>query len=674
MSSNKNYDISSFDLTLMSAATGLVLLIVALGAAALTEIPVILIALVFILVFLMFEALICYFAYITNKKHKTEETAKSLEHLISEVVREVDFPSVITTSEGKILWANKKMLELCGAANQMALSGKNFSVLSGVPMSEIITATARKVVNVSGKNFYTYTYLMEASDRDYWMTTLEDRSEVEALEAKIDAESPVFAYVTVDNLDELTQYVKGSYREAAAQVEQIITEWTLSVGGLMREYERDKYLIVFPRNRLAACIESKFDVLDRVREVHFGDGSMSVTVSMGVSNAGADLEERNRNANSALETALQRGGDQAAVRTDSGIDFFGGKTKINQKRTKIRSRVITDKLIEHITAAGNVLIMGHRNPDFDSIGSAVGIARLALGYNPNVKIVMDKQSTNYERSTAKLLQAQPEYEDIFIGTARGLDLVRSDTLLILADVNNLNIIEAPEIAAGVYNTVIIDHHRKIADYEREPLIAYIEPSASSASELVAELLELAAMGQAAGSSKLTRHEANLLLSGIMLDTKNFTRTTSERTFSAALYLRGMGADPEFARTFFFADLDSFVTESKLGSEVRLYRERIAITVYEGDGSADDRIAASKTADTLLTVQNIDAAFVLIRTDDSIVISARSNGKINVQLILEQIGGGGHFDSAGAQLKNAVSREVIEKLRVAIDTYLDGENN
>lgn len=674
MSSNKNFDISSFDLTLMSAGTGLVLLLVALGAAALTEIPAIIIALVFIPVFLIFEALICYFSYLTNKKNKTIETEKSLEHLISEVVREVDFPSVITTSDGKILWANKKMLDLCGAANQMGLSGKNFSVLSGVPMSEIITATGKKIITVSGKKFYTYAYLMEASDRDYWMTTLEDRSEIEALEEKIDSESPVFAYITVDNLEELTQYVKGSYRDAAAKVEEIITKWTLEIGGLLREYDREKYLAVFPKNRLAACIENNFDILDRVREIHFGDGSMSVTISMGVSNAGADLEERNRNALSALETALQRGGDQAAIRTDSGIDFFGGKTKIKQKRTKIRSRVITDKLIEHISAAGNVLIMGHRNPDFDSIGSAVGLARLALSYNQNVKIVMDKQNSNYERSTEKLLESHPEYEDIFVGTARGLDLIRSDTLLILSDVNNLGIVEAPEIAKNVYNTVIIDHHRKTAEFEREPLIAYIEPSASSASELVSEILEIAALGQVAGSSKLSRHEANLLLSGIMLDTKNFTRTTSERTFSAALYLRGMGADPEFARTFFFADLDSFVTESKLGSEVRLYRERIAITVYEGNGGPDDRIAASKTADTLLTVQNIDAAFVLIRTDDSIIISARSNGKINVQLILEQLGGGGHFDSAGAQLKNAVTREVIEKLRVAIDACLEGENN
>lgn len=672
---SKGYDISSFDLTLMSAGTGLVLLIVALVAAALTEIPTFTIALVFILVFVIFEAAICYFAYLTHKRYKTEETANSLEHLISEVVRQVDFPSVITTSDGKMLWSNKKMLELCGAANQMALAGKNFSVMSGIPMSEIITAVGKKVITVSGKNFYAYSYLMEAPDRDYWMTTLEDRSEIEELEDRIDRESPVVAYVSVDNLEELTQYVQGSYREAAAEVEELITEWARSIGGLLREYDREKYLLLFPKDQLPACIESKFDILDRIREVRFGDGSMSVTISMGVSNAGENFNERSANAQSALETALQRGGDQVALRKEDGIEFFGGKTKINQKRTKVRARVISDKLAEHIREAGNVIVMGHKSPDFDSIGSCIGLARLALAYNPNVKIVVDKSNPNFKCCTPKLIEAMPEYEDIFINAPRGLDMIRSDTLLIISDVNNMKIVESPDIAANVFNTVIIDHHRKIAEFEREPLIAYIEPSASSASELVSEILEISALGQGAlGSIKLSRHEANVMLAGIMLDTKNFTRTTSERTFSAALHLRSAGADPEFARTFFFADLDSFVTESKLGSEVRLYRDRIAITVCEGTGTPDDRIAASKTADTLLTVQNIDAAFVLIRTDDQIAISARSNGKINVQLILERIGGGGHFDSAGAQVKNTVSREVLEQLRGAIDAYLDGNDN
>ena len=675
MSSNKNYDISSFDLTLMGAGAGLVLLVVALATAAFTEIPIALIALVFILVLLAFEGVICYFSYLSHKRSQTSETSNSLEHLISEVVRQVEFPSVITTADGKILWSNNKMLALCGAQNQMALSGKNFSVFTGIPMSEIITATGKKIITVSDQSFYAYSYLMEAPDRDYWMTTLADRTEIVDLETKINAESPVVAYLSVDNLEDLTQYVRGSYREAAAAVDEIITAWAAEVGGLIREYDREKYLILFPKNRLAGCIESKFDILDRIREVEFGDGSMSVTISMGVSAAGSDINERSRNASSALETALQRGGDQVALRTADGIEYFGGKTKISQKRTKVRARVISNKLIGHISEAGNVLIMGHKNPDFDSIGSCIGLARLALGYNKSVKIVIDSNNSNFKCSTKQLLEALPEYANIFISSAQGLDMIRSDTLLIIADVNNMKIVESPEIAHNAFNTVIVDHHRKIAEFEREPLIAYIEPSASSASELVSELIELCSMGEAAGDGvKLSRHEANVMLSGIMLDTKNFTRTTSERTFSAALYLRSAGADPEYARTFFFADLDNFVTESKLGSEVRLYRERIAISVCEGTGSPDDRIAASKTADTLLTVQNIDAAFVLVRTDDSIAISARSNGTVNVQLILEKIGGGGHFDSAGAQVKNTVSREVLEQLRGAIDSYLDADNN
>ena len=376
MSSNRNYDISSFDLTLMSAGTGLVLLIVALATAAFTEIALGMIALVFVIVLAIFEAAICYFAHLVHKKQMTDDTSKSLEHLISEVVRQVDFPSVITTADGKILWANRKMLNLCGAANQMALSGKNLSVFTGIPMNEIIGMTGKKVVTISETNFYAFSYLMEAPDRDYWMTTLEDRTEIDELEAKINSESPVVTYVSVDNLEELTQYVQGSYREAAATVDEIITEWAHSIGALIREYDREKYLLVFPKDRLDECVESKFDILDRIRDVHFGDENMSVTISMGVSAIGKDITERSRNAESALETALQRGGDQAAMRTPTGIDFFGGKTKINQKRTKVRSRVIADKLISHISEAGNVLIMGVSTTALRSLVTASSLKNL----------------------------------------------------------------------------------------------------------------------------------------------------------------------------------------------------------------------------------------------------------------------------------------------------------
>ncbi len=671
-SNNKSYEIGSFELTLMSAATGMVLLIVALLTAAFTELSLGLIALIFILVYAAFEIFICFLAYNSNKKDSIGQATNSLEHMISEAVRRIEFPTVITDRDGMIFWANKKMLELCGASNQRVLWNVNFSKFTGVNMSELIGKTD-VIVNIAGKNFCAYPYLMEAPDRDYWLTTFADRSEVDELMRQIDDVSPVVAYISVDNLEDLMQYAQGSYRESAAAVEDRIVEWANSIGGMLREYERDKYILVFSKSRLAECVEGNFPILDRVREVTFGDGSMHVTVSLGVSYTGKDFAERSKNARTALDNALQRGGDQAALRNEGKLEYYGGKTKTNMKRTKIRSRVITEKLAEHVAAAGNVIVMGHKYPDFDSIGSCIGVARIALAYNPKVKIVIDSKNSNFERSTKQLLTSHPDYNDIFIDSERGLNMVRSDTLLIMCDVNNLEIVESPEIAAVVPNLIIIDHHRKAAEYENEPLIEFIQASASSASELVCEIIEMLNLGvgpKGIEPSKLSRHEANIMLAGMMLDTKNFTRSTSERTFSAAGFLRGVGADPEYVRTFFYADLDSFVTESKLGSEVRLYRERIALTVCEGNGTPDDRIAASKTADTLLTVQGIDAAFVLIRTDSAIAISARSNGSINVQLILEKLGGGGHFDSAGAQIKNTVSREVLEQLKTAIDSYLD----
>jgi c-di-AMP phosphodiesterase-like protein len=673
MSNNRQTDIKMLDLLLISAVSGGVLLVLFAVISAISKASALTVGLVCLLIFFAVQAAVIFLAFRVSKAEKVSAVGASLNTLMSEVVRSFEFPAVITTSDGKIVWSNNAMLTLCEAEKQTDVAGRNFSELSDASISSIITCPFAEGlrITVSERVFLAKGYLMETPDRDYWMTVLDERTELEAAHRAIDKESPVIAYVVIDNLEELTQYVKTSYRAAANEVESILAEWAKEMGGMIREYERDKYMLIFPKEKLAGCIECGFDVLDRVRSVSVGDNSMPLTVSMGVCDSGESIYEREKSAAAALDTALQRGGDQVALKSEKNNSFFGGRTKILQKRTKVRSRVIADKLIQLISDADNVIVMGHKNPDFDSIGSCIGIARLAMGYNPSVKIVTDKNNPNFKVSTAALLADQPEYESIFVDGTAGIDLIRPDTLLILADVNNLAIVESPDIAKNVYKTVIIDHHRKIADFDNEPEIAYIEPSASSASELVSEILELSARGSAfPEGAKLSRHEANVMLAGIMLDTKNFTRTTSEGTYSAALFLREAGASSEIARTFFFADLQSFVTESRLGSGVRLYRGKIAITICDGQGTPDDRIAASKTADTLLTVKQVDAAFVLLNTGSSVMISARSNGKVNVQLILEKLGGGGHFDSAGAQVAASDTREVLASLRAAIDEYLD----
>ena len=308
--------------------------------------------------------------------------------------------------------------------------------------------------------------------------------------------------------------------------------------------------------------------------------------------------------------------------------------------------------------------MGHSNPDFDSIGACVGIAALSLHLGVDVKIVTNTASDNFKACTSRLCELA-FYKNIFVDGVVGLGEISFGTLLIVVDANNFSILEAPEIAANSFKTVVIDHHIKKGEFENEPHLTYIDPSASSTCELISEILE-----QTLPVGVLRKEEANVMMAGIMVDTKNFTRTVGTRTFAAALYLRGTGASSEYARTFFEEPFENYAAEAKFASGARIYRNQIAITAIEGTGSPNDRIAAAKASDKLLTVRNINAAFALILLGDTVHISARSNGTINVQLILEKIGGGGHFDMAGAALAGNTLESAEQRLTEAIDAYFE----
>jgi len=313
--------------------------------------------------------------------------------------------------------------------------------------------------------------------------------------------------------------------------------------------------------------------------------------------------------------------------------------------------------------AGNVLIMGHRNPDYDSIGACIGIARLAMFCGVKANIVVNTEDPNIKTSVTRI-SALPEYADVFVDHVTGQDLIRSDTLLVIVDVNNFVQFESTDIADNVATVAIIDHHRKTGDFKREPAISYIEPSASSASELVAEMLE-----QALPTGDLHREEADVLFAGMALDTKQFSRNTGVRTFSAALYLRSEGANPMEVQSFFKAGLDDFMREAKFSMNVITYRQMFAISMSEGDGNPQDRIAAAKAADKLLSVSGVMASFALVQVGESVHISARSAGNINVQLILERMGGGGYYEAAGAFLKDSSMTGALTALKQAIDDYM-----
>ncbi len=599
-----------------------------------------------------------------------KESTLLMEKAMTGMMRSVDIPCILTLPTGLIAWCSQGAHKMLGTSE--SLLQKNFNELCSVSIDDLVATLtddeAKKndgalPVVIGGRNYYAKIYLQTLGKNTYYLVTFTDYTEYEQLRIKNYNESPVVAHIVLDNLNEIAEYVRVNYRSAANEIEDILKKFADDMDGFIREYNRDRYIMVFSREKYNECAENKFDILETVRNVRLGDSSVPVTISMGISLVGENFEEREKNAFSALEFALQRGGDQVAVKTEEDVLFYGGRTKGVQKKLGSQMRVFATQLTSLISSAGNVLIMGHANPDFDAIGACVGIARLCMFCGQKPKIVMNTRNKNFLACTEKLLLLE-DYKNTFISAEAGLDMVRSDTLLIIVDANNFNILESPDLANNVADYVIIDHHRKVAEFENEPkLTPLIDPSASSASEMVTAILE-----QCLPSDGMYKEEANLLLAGIMVDTKNFTRTTGAMTFSAAMHLRSIGASSEIAGAFFKEEFNDFMSEAKFGSNVTLYMEKIAITQSNGNDPSFDRVAAAKAADKLLSVRGVEASFALVEIDGVIHISARSNGGINVQLILEKLGGGGHFDMAAAALRGEDMRAVLYRLKDAIDEY------
>ncbi|MBQ9080948.1 MAG: DHH family phosphoesterase [Clostridia bacterium] len=626
------------------------------------------------------------FVAVKNRTKRAEQEiarANDFNKELSQMFNEtVDLPYAVVDPDGTIAITNSALSDLLGQKLSGAARIEDFCsatageiIKASEPAGQLSLSLDHRHttpvipgeglrVSIRRRRFTALSYPMAVRGKDCHLIVFTEITELVALEDKMKRENPVVAFIVIDNLEELAQYVRVSYRAAANEIEAILKKWATEMNGIIREYDRDKYVLFISQEKLEECVKNKFEILDTVRDVRLGDDNMSVTVSMGIFAGTGTLAERESEASTALELALGRGGDQVALRRGGDTEYFGGRSKSIQKRTRVRSRVNANVLCNKIAESSNIIVMGHKNPDFDCIGSCIGIARLAMYCGVPVKIVSDLKSESLA-VVLKRLSRYEEYRDMFIDALAGLDLVRPDTLLIICDANNFKIIEAPEIADNVDRIAIIDHHRQTAKFDFEPLVNYIDPAASSACELVSEVLE-----QSMPNGTLLKDEATAMLAGIMLDTKHFSKETGTRTFSAALYLQNEGAKPDQARAFFDENIDEFLAEAKFSNDIEIYRDKIAITRSDGTGFEEyDRTAASKAADKLLAVRQVEAAFALVRTGNTIRISARSSGKINVQLILEQLGGGGHFEAAGAQLDGAMDK-VYEVLTEAIDKYLN----
>ena len=416
-------------------------------------------------------------------------------------------------------------------------------------------------------------------------------------------------------------------------------------------------------------IERKFDILENIRAIKVGTSGTPLTVSIGTTTLGDTILARETSARACLEMALARGGDQAVVKTAQGIEYFGGVTKTMQKRSTVKSRSIALSLANLIAESSNVIIFGHRFPDYDCFGASIGVARFCMHCAVPCNIVVDTEDQNLAKGFAKLKNSHA-YKNIFVDLTTGQNLLRPDTLVIIVDVNNPKQFYAPEIAEAAENIVYLDHHRQTDAFQKTPLLSYIEPSASSTCEIVAELLE-----QVLPSGRLNKTDAEFLYSGIILDTKNFAQSIGVRTFAAALYLRSEGADPVDVQELFRVNLDDMQREAKFKSNIHIYRKAVAIASnLDENNTPADRVSSAKVADSLLSIDGVLASFAICRIDNSVFISARSSGTVNVQLILERIGGGGHYNAAATQMPDITIEEALVKLKQSIDASLDSGTN
>ena len=493
----------------------------------------------------------------------------------------------------------------------------------------------------------------------YWM----DVTDLEHMRATLAQTRPVVAIVMIDNYEDLMSACPEGKRSAVrAAVEEKMDQWR-GDGVLMMKYDRDRYLMVFTEQRYEALAEGRFSILDEVRTVQAAEG-VCATISIGVGREAGSYDALMKNASLALEMALSRGGDQAVVKDRMNFEFYGGRAKATEKRTKVKSRVMANALGDLMDDTEHVYIMGHQYADMDTLGAAAGICAVARKRGKTARIVLDTENNSVGPMLRKIRQL-PEYKDVFIGGNEAFLRVQPDTLLVVVDTNRPASVESEPLLESCNRVAVIDHHRRGSSYIEKMALNYHEPYASSASELVTELLQyLLEPGD------LLKTEAEALLAGIVLDTKNFTNRTGGRTFEAAAYLRRAGADTQDVQRMFQSDLESMIARYAIIRQAVLYREDLAVAAIN---ETCERVTAAKAADELLTLSGVQASFVFYPKDDGVYISARSLGEVNVQVIVEALGGGGNSTSAGGQLPDVTVEDVRRKLKEAIDKYYDKPN-
>ena len=640
---------------------------------ALTAILVVIIA--FLEKWLALIGIILLYAmyYFGRRRYSQREKAltRYLESVISNVdkatyyaLQELPMAIAIVDEAQQIHWRNHVFAEWFG---EDAIEGQRVDVVCPLvdfasfhgTDGERLYECADRVFNVVHRGIIT------ESDPPERFTLLffTDVTEQERLREVYDEEKLALAYVQFDNYNDVLKGMTDSQRATVlAEVNKLISVWTAELGGVVKHHADDLYFLVIDRATLDTIILHKFDILDRMREVRAGN-VIPLTLSIGIAVGEKNIAALGQKAQACLDLSLGRGGDQATVSLFGDLQFFGGKSKALEKNTRVRARIVAQALQELIAAADQVFIMGHANEDFDSLGSAVGMAKMATTMKKPVHIVTSGRGGSLAKLN-ELLPEYKEYEALCISGEEAEKLVTPDSLLFIVDHHRPMLTAYPPLVGMISRRVVIDHHRRAEDFIEKPLLTYLEPAASSTSELVTELLQYFD-----DQLDFSRLEASVLYAGIVVDTKNFAVQTGARTFDAASFLRKAGADPNMVRQLFSQDFASVKLRASIVSSAEILPGGVIVAVCPPEVAATSVLVA-QAADMMLNIEGIRVSIVIAQIGDEVVVSARSTGLVNVQVLMEELGGGGHQTVAGVQLKGANLKELRRQIIELVNKYLE----
>ncbi|MEI2328797.1 DHH family phosphoesterase [Priestia megaterium] len=610
--------------------------------------------------------LACLFLYMRMERMLSDEfetyismLSHRLKKVGEEALMEMPIGIMLFNDEYQIEWTNPFLASCLG---EDTLVGRSLYDVAESIIPLIKQEVETEVVTLHDRKFKV---VIKRDERLLYFFDITEQIEIEKL---YEEERTSLGIIFLDNYDELTQGMDDQVKSNLnSQVTSMLNSWAQEYGIFIKRTSSEKFIAIMNEQILIHLERSKFSILDQVRE-ETSKQNIPLTLSIGIGAGAADLPELGALAQSSLDLALGRGGDQVAIKQPNGkVKFFGGKTNPMEKRTRVRARVISHALKELITESGKVIIMGHKYPDMDAVGAAIGILKVAQVNQKDGFIVLDPDhiDTGVQRMLEEIKKKEGLWER-FITPEEALNLVSDDTLLVVVDTHKPSMVIEERLLHRIENVVVIDHHRRGEDFIEDPLLVYMEPYASSTAELVTELLEYQPK-----RFKIDMLEATALLAGIIVDTKSFTLRTGSRTFDAASFLRSQGADTVLVQKFLKEDITQYVQRARFIEHAEIYTAGIAISRAEPN-KMYDQVLIAQAADTLLSISGVVASFVISKRRDNLIgISARSLGDINVQVIMESLQGGGHLTNAATQLQDISLDEAEERLKQAIDEYLDG---